>query len=139
MSLLANQLQEAGLISLDSPTPSSPLHDLEAVPGEGTAAAVAATASISPTKKESHIFFKTRIACDLEEVCRVLMEPNRIKLIVPNGMKHADGFANLHTFLEWWIAQDDAVRLEGFMAQHFPGRFDRQLLSDYSPGPGPTI
>jgi hypothetical protein len=76
----------------------------------------------------------------------VLMEPNRIKLIVPNGeggsiygMKHADGFANLHTFLEWWIAQDDAVRLEGFMAQHFPGRFDRQLLSDYSPGPGPTI
>jgi ATP-binding cassette, subfamily A (ABC1), member 3 len=128
MSLLVNQLQEAGLISLDSPTPSSPLHDLEAVPGEGTAAAVAATASISPTKKESHIFFKTRLACDLEEVCRVLMEPNRIKLIVPNGeggsiydMKHADGFVNLHTFLEWWIAQDDAVRLEGFMAQHFPG------------------
>jgi ATP-binding cassette, subfamily A (ABC1), member 3 len=121
MSLLANQLHEAGLVNLDTPsTPSSPLHDLEAVEEEAVA--------ITKTEKESHVFIKTRITGELEEVCRVLMEPNRIKLIVPNGeggsiydMKAADGFINLHTFLEWWVAQDDAIRLEGFMSQHFPG------------------
>lgn len=64
----------------------------------------------------------------MSEVCNALMEPNRIKLITPNGeggtiydMKHTDGDVILHTFLEWWIAQDDAIRLESFMTKYFPG------------------
>jgi ATP-binding cassette, subfamily A (ABC1), member 3 len=114
MTLLATQLNDAGLISINESENASPLHN--------------DTDAAENASKESHVFFKTRITCDLEEVCRALMEPDRVKLIVPDGeggslydMKHADGFINLHTFLEWWIAQDDAVRLEGFMAKHFPG------------------
>jgi ATP-binding cassette, subfamily A (ABC1), member 3 len=121
MTLLATQLNDAGLITLEGSVNTSPIHDTEA-------AAAGENSSPSSLAKESHVFFKTRITCELEEVCRVLMEPNRAKLIVPNGeggsiydMKHADGFINLHTFLEWWIAQDDAIRLEGFMSKHFPG------------------
>ena len=114
MSMLVEQLKEAGIVKLNAED-ISPIHDEESVDS-------------SSTKSDAHIFYKTRIACDLSEVCNVLMEPNRVKLITPNGeggtiydMKQTDGDVILHTFLEWWIAQDDAIRLESFMSKHFPG------------------
>jgi len=113
MAILVDQLSESGLVDL---TPSqedsvSPIHeDTETSPRGG------------------HLYNKIRITSDLEEVCRALMEPNRYKLIAPNAegasiydAKQTDGYINLYTFLEWWIAQDDAIRLEGFMSRQFPG------------------
>lgn len=116
MSLLATQLHDAGLIDLNTDS-TSPIHDAESVDTSG-----------NRSPKESNAFANVKITCDLEQVCQVLMEPNRAKLIAPGGeggsiydMKHADGFIALHTFLEWWIAQDDAIRLENFMTKEFPG------------------
>lgn len=116
MSVLANQLVEAGIIKPNNGAAElSPIHDEESIDN-------------SSTKSEAHIYHKTRITCELSEVCNALMEPNRMKLITPNGeggtiydMKQTDGDVVLHTFLEWWIAQDDAIRLESFMTKYFPG------------------
>lgn len=116
MAILADQLSEAGLVDL-SPSEdesASPIHDNESPE--------------SSPKISEQMYQKIRITAELGEVCSALMEPNRIKLIAPNAeggsiydAKQTDGYINLHTFLEWWVAQDDAIRLEGFMSRQFPG------------------
>lgn len=114
MCVLVDQLKEAGIIKLNNDN-TSPIHDEESIDN-------------SNIKSDIHIYYKTKITCDLNDVCNALMEPNRMKLITPNGeggsiydMKQTDGEVVLHTFLEWWIAQDDAIRLESFMNKYFPG------------------
>jgi hypothetical protein len=111
MAPLASMLTDAGLIKMDE------IHlDEKDSKHQPTDDAVASNYS------------RIRLTANLSEVCIVLSESDRINLIVPNGeggtiydMKHTDGFVNLHSFLEWWIAQDDSVRLDTFMSKYFPG------------------
>mmetsp|Transcript_26423 Transcript_26423/g.39214 ORF Transcript_26423/g.39214 Transcript_26423/m.39214 type:complete len:1955 (+) Transcript_26423:136-6000(+) len=116
MRPLADQLSDAGLVNLHNIQLDESGHD------------GVENGHAGDEDAEEAWFNRIRITSDWKSLCAALLEPERADMIVPNGeggtlydMMHADGFVLLRTFLEWWIAQDDAIRLDSFMSGSFPG------------------
>lgn len=119
---LKDALLHAGVLSVADCSTEESSHgfDMEAgKPGTANAGAIAA---------EEAMYKKIRVTADFTAICNALNEPNRVAMFVTNGeggtlydVMHADGFITLHSLLEWWVAQDDAVRLDQFMLSKFPG------------------
>lgn len=82
---------------------------------------------------------KITLSKPLYNVCSLLGEPERIHLIAPGGegaMIHdvleADGAISLRSFLEWWLAEDYAIRLSSFLEREFPGALLLERSSAHS-------
>ena len=117
---LRDVLVDAGVVSLDDIQldDSSTRDDMENGSGGNEDAL---------TNEEAK-FKKIRVSADFASICNALHEPERITMFTTNGeggtlydVMHADGFVTLHSLLEWWVAQDDAIRLDRFMTTKFPG------------------
>ena len=80
-----------------------------------------------------------RLYGPLNTLCEALMEPERVKLIAPNRDGEAlydafgaDGYLSVHAFLEWWIAQNQAIKVTEYMSYAFPDSILLERSSAFS-------
>ncbi|CAE7395821.1 ABCA1, partial [Symbiodinium microadriaticum] len=120
---LRDALVDANVLSLDDIQLDDSGH-----PGDVEHASADVEDDSDATAAEEGKFKKIRVTADFASICNALHEPERVSMFTSNGeggtlydVMHADGFVSLHSLLEWWVAQDDAVRLDQFMINKFPG------------------
>jgi ATP-binding cassette, subfamily A (ABC1), member 3 len=118
---LKDALVSAGVLAAGDMSPDDTSHGVDVEAGKAGNEALAQAA-------EEATYKKIRVTADFGAICAAFHEPDRVGMFVTNGeggtlydVMHADGYVSLHSLLEWWVAQDDAVRLDQFMISKFPG------------------